>query len=118
MKKTLSDFYCLLFETLPRLNLRRPMIAILLVISSLNLQGRDTLNKEVTVTLTVNSASVKEILEMLEAQTSFRFFYNHKAMNNSPRITLSLHNVTFENALRELSTVADLVFKIRGNQIV
>ena len=97
------------------------MIATLLVICSLNLQARDTLKKEddtATIVLSVKSASVKEILEDLEAQTSFRFFYNHKAMSSSEKITMSLNNVSFESALRELGERADLVFKIRGNQIV
>ncbi|HEX5168731.1 MAG TPA: SusC/RagA family TonB-linked outer membrane protein, partial [Cyclobacteriaceae bacterium] len=96
------------------------MIATLLVICSLNLQARDTLKKEdsAMIVLSVESASVKEILETLEAQTDFRFFYNHKAMSNSEKITLSLNNVSFENALRELADRADLIFKIRGDQIV
>lgn len=94
------------------------MIATLLVICSLNIQARDTVKSDVVVALSVESASVKEILETLEAQTKFRFFYNHKAMDNSEKISLSWNNVSFENALRELADRADLVFKIRGDQIV
>jgi hypothetical protein len=67
------------------------MIATLLVICTLNLQARDTLIKAddtaATIVVSVHSASVKEVLESLEAQTSFRFFYNQKAMNNSEKIT-------------------------------
>lgn len=96
------------------------MIATLLVICSLNLQARDTVEKnaDATIVLTAESASVKEVLETLEAQTSFRFFYNHKAMSDSEKVTLSLDNVSLESALRELSNQAQLVFKIRGDQIV
>ena len=97
------------------------MIATLLVICTLNLQARDTLKKEdntVTIVLSAQSASVKEVLESLETQTNFRFFYNHKVTNNSEKITMTLDHVPVETALRELGEKANLVFKIRGNQIV
>ncbi len=95
------------------------MIATLLVICSLNIQARDTLiENENTIVLSAESESVKEILENLESQTNFRFFYNHKAMRNSEKITLSLKNVSLETALKELANEADLIFKVRGDQIV
>lgn len=96
------------------------MIATLLVICSLNLQARDTIEKDAQtmVVLSAESASVKEVLETLEAQTDFRFFYNHKTMSDSEKVTLSLDNVSLESALRALANQADLVFKIRGDQIV
>lgn len=97
------------------------MIATLLVICSLNLQAGDTLKKgdaSATIVLSVESASVKEILEDLEDQSSFHFFYNHKAMSSSEKITMTLDNVSLESALREIGERADLVFKVRGDQIV
>lgn len=96
------------------------MIGALLVVLSLNLQARDTIMEEgqARVALSAESASLKEVLESLEAQTKYRFFYNHKALSASERITLYLDNVSMEAALRELSAQADLVFKIRGDQIV
>lgn len=96
------------------------MIATLLVICSLNLQAKDTVDKDATkmIVISAESASVKEVLETLEAQTDFRFFYNHKAMSDSETVTLHLDNVNLESALRELSNQAQLVFKIRGDQIV
>lgn len=96
------------------------MIATLLVICSLHLQAEDTLKRggNLMVELNVESASVKEVLEALEAQTSFRFFYNHKTMSKCEKITLSFSNISFENALRELADHADLVFKVRGDQVV
>ncbi|MDV3310798.1 MAG: TonB-dependent receptor [Cyclobacteriaceae bacterium] len=96
------------------------MITALLVVLSLNLQARDTIMEEgqAMIALSAESASVKEVLESLEAQTKYRFFYNHKALSDSEKITLYLDNVSMEKALRELSAQADLVFKIRGDQIV
>jgi TonB-linked SusC/RagA family outer membrane protein len=96
------------------------MIAALLVVLSLNLQARDTIMAEgqAMVALSAESATVKEVLESLEAQTKYRFFYNHKALSDSEKITLYLDNVSMEKALQELSARADLVFKIRGDQIV
>lgn len=118
MKKTLLDFLCDRRKPLSN-KPQRFMIATLLVICSLNLQARDTLKDNgPTVMLSVESASVKEILESLESQTDYHFFYNHKAMRNSEKITLSLENVSLENALQQLSDRADLVFKIKGDQIV
>lgn len=111
---------CHWLNPLLRIKLNRPMIATLLVICSLNLQARDTIEKETQtmIVLSAESASVKEVLETLEAQTDFRFFYNHKAMSDSEKVTLSLDNVSLESALRALANQADLVFKIRGDQIV
>lgn len=111
---------CQWLTPLLRTKLNRPMIATLLVICSLNLQARDTIERDVQnmIVLSAESASIKEVLETLEAQTDFRFFYNHKAMSDSEKVTLSLDNVSLESALRELANQADLVFKIRGDQIV
>src|SRR5688572_12712151 len=121
MKKTLSDHLCNWPDLLSRIKLNRPMIATLLVICSLNLQAGDTLKKgddSATIVLSVKSASVKEILENLEEQTNFHFFYNHKATSSSEKITMTLDNVSLESALREIGERADLVFKVRGDQIV
>ena len=120
MKKTLQGIMCQWLNPLPRTKLNRPMIATLLVICSLNLQARDTIERDAqnVIVLSAESASIKEVLETLEAQTDFRFFYNHKAMSDSEKVTLSLNNVSLESALRELANQADLVFKIRGDQIV
>lgn len=95
------------------------MIAILLT-SALALQAADTAKREGvnTVELSAESASVKQVFETLEEQTDFRFFYNHKTMSNCDKVTLSLSNATFEDALEELAEKADLVFKIRGDQVV
>src|SRR5690606_22599555 len=119
MKKTLS--VCLFPRTeQSKIKPYWPMIGALLVVLSLNLQARDTIMEEgqARVALSAESASLKEVLESLEAQTKYRFFYNHKALSASEKITLYLDNVSMEAALRELSARADLVFKIRGDQIV
>src|SRR5690606_12950123 len=120
MKKTLQGIMCQWLTPLLRTKLNRPMIATLLVICSLNLQARDTIERDVQnmIVLSAESASIKEVLETLESQTDFRFFYNHKAMSDSEKVTLSLNNVSLESALRELANQAHLVFKIRGDQIV
>ena len=111
---------CQWLNPLPKTKLNRPMIATLLVICSLNLQARDTIERDLqeAIVLSAESASIKEVLETLESQTDFRFFYNHKAMSDSEKVTLSLNNVSLESALRELANQAHLVFKIRGDQIV
>jgi TonB-linked SusC/RagA family outer membrane protein len=119
MKKTLWEYLHLCSKPPSRTKPISLMVAILLV-SSLTLQAADTAKRDGlnTVALSAESASVKEVFETLEAQTDFRFFYNHKTMSNCDRVTLSIKDATFEDALEELAEKADLVFKIRGDQVV
>src|SRR5690606_38523659 len=89
-------------------------------ICSLHLQARGTSERDLqeATVLSAESGPLTVVPETLESHTDLRFFYDHTAMSDSGKVTLSLNYVSLESALRELANQAHLVFKIRGDQIV
>jgi TonB-dependent starch-binding outer membrane protein SusC len=94
------------------------MLTTLLVVCSLQLQAADTVRKSNEVTVSFEESSLKEIINYLEENTNYKFFYNHKVLSGNQRISMDLHNVHVPDLLSKLQEKTDIRFKVHGDQIV
>jgi TonB-linked SusC/RagA family outer membrane protein len=119
MKKTLSKLFCQVGNGRARRKSAYFMIATLLIICSLQVQAADTLKGFTnSVTVTAESSTLKEVLNSVEKQTGYKFFYNHRVIMSASNISLDLVNVPFFKALTILEQKTGLDFMIRGDQVV
>lgn len=79
----------------------------------------DTVKKTESISLSFQNTSLKDVFREIEKKTSYRFFYNTRAINESRRVTLTLDNASIEAVVSALlSNTEGVSFKIRGDQIM
>ena len=114
MKKKLLRGFCL-SSTLSL----KPMVMLLIVsLNAFQIQA-DTVKKGESISLSFQNTSLKEIFSEIEKKTDYKFFYSTKAINETKKVSITLHNVTIEKVVSALlANSTDLSFKIRGDQIM
>lgn len=117
MKNTLRSGPGHAMEGFSGLKLKIAMLLLLITCLQVAQVQADTTKAE-TFTLEFQAAMLKDVLSSIEGKTSYRFFYNHKAVDVNRRIDVSLDDVLIQNALDELFRDTDVTWKIKGTQIV
>ena len=117
MEKTLRDHYS------RRQHVGIQYITIMLTIlittfSMLQIQAADTVRKGDVVSISVQEASLRSTIAILERKTNYRFFYNHRILSRAGKVNLNLIDATIEDVLIEMLRESDLDYSIHGEQIV
>ena len=89
---------------------------IFLTLNIFQLQARDTVQGEITVSF--QETSLKEVFSMLEKKTNYRFFYNHKVVDTSKKVTHTFTKASLQTVLSKLFQGMEVAYKIKGDQIV
>jgi TonB-linked SusC/RagA family outer membrane protein len=98
--------------------IRTTMFAMIFTLSMFQLQAADTAHTEDVISVSFQDATLKDAFSVLENKTHYKFFYNHKVVDTSHRVTLSLRNSNIETVLTELFRATGVTFRIKGDQIV
>ncbi|MCR9228545.1 MAG: TonB-dependent receptor [Flavobacteriaceae bacterium] len=89
--------------------------AILIIVALLNPVFASTAKAQkldqISIDLTVNKASIEEIIADIESQTPFSFVYGEKVTEIKKRYTLDYHNISLKSILELLAKDAGLSFK-------
>src|SRR5688500_11587465 len=91
---------------------------IFLLVASLYafpLQAEETL-KNVHVSLMVENATVRQVLNILERQSEYKFFYGSDQFNIKRRLNVNFHGAMDEALRRVLG--AEIVYSISGKHII
>src|SRR5690606_2879889 len=92
------------------------MIAFLLIcISAVTLQASDSFQK---VSINKVNAKVITILEDIEDQTDYKFFYNNSQVDVDREVTFYLHEVDVNKALDELFRDTPTTYIFKENYII
>lgn len=70
------------------------------------------------INLVVKERSIKEVLEIIEKQTSLRFSYSDDIVPVSRKVTLNLRNTPLNEALLQIFANTFIDFRENGNQIL
>ena len=65
-----------------------------------------------------HNATVKEVLNQMEQQSQFRFFYNDNFIDLNRKITLNVKNVKIEELLSNLLDASAVTYKILDNNLI
>jgi TonB-linked SusC/RagA family outer membrane protein len=119
MKKTLQEHYWLPWKQTAGIQPTTIMLALLLSITSFfQVQATDTIPKAENISVGICNTTLKDALTMLEKETPYRFFYNHRAIDVSQKVNVTLTGANIEDVMHELLRGTDFNFKIKGDQIV
>ncbi len=118
MKITLSGSYCFLPETrLLKIKWSGMLALLLLFFQVTPSQGHSPVAKEVKISLSLESATFRQVLREIERQSELHFFYAADLINNNEKVNVSL-NGSLENILEALFAGKGIAWQIKGKQIV
>lgn len=119
MKKTLREHYWLPWKQKAGIQPITTMLALLFsTLSFFQIQAADSLPKGENISLGIVNTTLKDAMTILEKETPYRFFYNHRAVDVSSKVNVKLTGANINQVVTELLRNTDFTFKIKGDQIV
>lgn len=106
------------FYSVRSLLFKSMMTLLVISLTAFQLQATDTLPDEQKISLVREVASLKEILQEVERQTQFKFFYNHQQVDVTRTLSINLKEATLFQALEEIFKSTSIVYKVSGQQIL
>ena len=116
MKKPLNQRR--LGKPLLKFDLKMKLTTLLLFTTLLGLQANDSYAQKTKVTLAVENATVRDIIDDIESTTKFRFIYKVKDVNLQRKLSLSVNKEHIDTVLRSLFGSTHTAYKVRGTQII
>lgn len=78
----------------------------------------DSYSQNVLLNLDVSNKPVQEVLDEIEKQSDFHFFYNNKQVNTSRIVTIKSSKETVFNVLDQLFSGTDISYKVLDKSII
>lgn len=75
-------------------------------------------SQSVRVTLNVNNSSLQKVLDEIEKQSEFHFFYNNKQVDISRNVTIKSNQKEISQVLNQLFAGTNIGYKILENSII
>ncbi len=79
------------------------------------IQAQETEDSKITIQ--VENEPLKSVFKKISKTSHYKFFYDEKLIQNSPKITLNVNNVEITVLLAELTRQSKLEFIVTGNTI-
>ena len=102
---------------LTKLLLIMKLTTLLSIILSLNL-GASVYSQKTQFTLDLNGKTVREVFQVLEQNSKFRFFYNEEFNFIDKVVNLSVKNENVEQILEKLFESSDITYRVLDNNLV
>ncbi|MBT1689844.1 TonB-dependent receptor [Dawidia soli] len=118
MKKTLRNESPDPYWQYPGTQVITGMVAFLMAYLSVFQLQADTVHKSERITVSFEQTTLKDAITLLEDKTPYRFFYNHRLIDDSKKVTARLVNVPIRTAVSALLKGVEVDFKIKGDQII
>jgi TonB-linked SusC/RagA family outer membrane protein len=93
------------------------LITLLLTVLSLNLSA-SVYSQKAKFTLDLNGKTVREVFQVLEQQSKFRFFYNDDFNYIDKVVNLSVKDQNVEQILAKLFESSDITYRVLDNNLV
>lgn len=95
-----------------------PMVGLLLC-ASLTAAGASPLGGQtLQLSLDVNRKPVSEVLDILEKQSDYQFFYNSSLVNVGRKVSIHVKNADLQSILKELFDESGVTYKIVDRDII
>lgn len=93
------------------------LVFILTCIFTLTLQA-SVFSQATKMSIEANGESIREVMQMIEAKSEYRFFYNDQLANLDDRVEFAADNVTEFEAIERLFEGQELTFELMENNLV
>lgn len=101
-----------------RILLRMKITASLLVLGIVALHAAATYSQTALLSINAKNKAVKEVLEQIEAQSEFHFFYNTKQIDTDKQVTINATNKSVFVVLDELFKDFDISYEVLDRNII
>lgn len=99
-------------------NLKMKLTFLFLFTSLLQVNASSCYGQKNLVTMDVKGVALTNVLQLIEEQTDFHFFYNRTELNISQKIVLNVKQEQLSSVLSKLFNNSTIVYQILGNQII
>lgn len=94
------------------------LTAIMLFVSIGLAYATESYSQSATLTLNVNNKTVQDVLDEIEQQSEFHFFYNNKQVNTSRVVSIKSKKKNVFNVLDQLFNGTDISYKVLDKSII
>jgi len=91
---------------------------LLLLISGLSVFASESYAQTKTITLHLQNASLKEVLQQIEDQSEFRFMYSEKLIDVQRKVSVNFENQKINEVLNQLFIDTDVNYKLKDRFIL
>lgn len=106
------------FIILKKIPLCMRLTAIMLFVCIGLAYASDSYSQSATLTLNVNNKTVQEVLDEIEKQSEFHFFYNNKQVNTNRVVSIKSNKKNVFNVLEQLFNGTDISYKVLEKSII
>ncbi len=103
---------------LKKIPLCMKLSALLLFIGIVLAQAEPAYSQTALLTLNVENRTVQEVLDEIEKQSDFHFFYNNKQVNTARVVTLRTDRKNVFNVLEQLFAGTGITYKVLDKSII
>ena len=107
-----------LFAILKKIPLRMKLMVFMLFLSVGLLQAMGTYGQVTSLTLEARNETVQQVLDKIEAQSEFSFFYNNKQVNVDRLVSINTKNQNVFSILNKLFDGTDVTYKVLDKSII
>lgn len=94
-------------------------LTLFLICLSVNLTFASVLNAQNAVlTLKVVNESIHDVIERIENQTDYHFFFNSKLVNTNRKVTVDIRNSDIASTLEQIFRNSNIQYQIKGKDII
>ena len=101
-----------LFAILKKIPLRMKLMVFMLFLSVGLLRATSTYGQITSLTLEARNETVQQVLDKIEAQSEFSFFYNNKQVNVDRLVSINTKNQNVFSILNKLFDGTDVTYKV------
>ncbi len=98
-------------------DLKMKLTTLLFVVSLFTIKA-STYSQNTKISLALENVSIEEVFGEIESLTDFRFFYNHRKIDVTKKVTINAVDARISNILNELFLHTNIYFKVRKKQII
>lgn len=99
-----------------RVLLTLKLTALILMIMNLQVSANSLIQQPISIN--ANQASIKDLLKTIENQTEYRFVYSNNALPNHKKITVNVHKVSLDEAMKSVLKETDLTYALKESNLV
>ena len=114
MKK---KWFCLYYALKTnKLLMKMKITVFLILITVLTGLAAESYSQATRLSLSIDNSTVKQVLNQIEDQSEFRFFYRG-SIDVERNVSISVKNTKISDILDELFEYTDIKYEVRGRQI-
>lgn len=106
------------FIILKKIPLCMRLTAIMLFVCFGLAYASESYSQSATLTLNVNNKTVQDVLDEIEKQSEFHFFYNNKQVNTNRVVSIKSNKKNVFNVLEQLFNGTDISYKVLDKSII